>query len=132
MKGLIRQQISRLPFKYQASIQRDARGRKAARVAENGAIYNQSHKSHSSAQPGAASSLYWCRTREPLNQPLLKIPERAPPQEGLSSSRTRTRTRALCRSPQPLRIDRAAFCLLLAAERREAKSFLLPEEEGEN
>lgn len=70
MKGLIRQQISRLPFKCQASIQLAASGRKAARVEQNGTIYNQSQKSHSSAQPGATSSgsLYSCRTRETLNQ----------------------------------------------------------------
>lgn len=72
MKGLIRQQISRLPFKCQASIQRAASGRKAARVEQNGTIYNQSQKSHSSAQPGVASSgsLYCCGTRETLSQPL--------------------------------------------------------------
>lgn len=72
MKGLIRQQISRLPFKCQASIQRAASGIKAARVEQNGTIYNQSQKSHSSAQPGVASSgsLYCCGTRETLSQPL--------------------------------------------------------------
>lgn len=72
MKGLIRQQISRLPFKCQASIQLTASGRKAARVEQNGTIYNQSQKSHSSAQPDVASSgsLYCCGTRETLNQPL--------------------------------------------------------------
>lgn len=70
MKGLIRQQISRLPFKCQASIQLAARGRKAARVEQNGTIYNQSQKSHSSAQPGVTSSgsLYCCGTRETLNR----------------------------------------------------------------
>lgn len=70
MKGLIRQQISRLPFKCQASIQLAASGRKAARVEQNGTIYNQSQKSHSSAQPGVASSgsLYCSRTRETLNR----------------------------------------------------------------
>lgn len=70
MKGLIRQQISRLPFKCQASIQLDASGRKAARVEQNGTMYNQSHKSHSSAQPGVTSSgsLYCCGTRGTLNQ----------------------------------------------------------------
>ncbi len=70
MKGLIRQQISRLPFKCQASIQPAASGRKAARVEQNGTIYNQSQKSHSSAQPGVTSSgsLYCCGTRETLNQ----------------------------------------------------------------
>ena len=72
MKGLIRQQISRLPFKCQASIQCAASGRKAARVEQNGTIYNQSQKSHSSAQPGVTSSgsLYCCGTRETLSQPL--------------------------------------------------------------
>lgn len=70
MKGLIRQQISRLPFKCQASIQLAASGRKAARVEQNGTIYNQSQKSHSSAQPGVTSSgsLYCCGTRGTLNQ----------------------------------------------------------------
>lgn len=70
MKGLIRQQISRLPFKCQASIQLAASGRKAARVEQNGTIYNQSQKSHSSAQPGVISSgsLYCRETRETLNQ----------------------------------------------------------------
>lgn len=74
MKGLIRPQISRLPFKRQASIQRDARGIKAARVAENGSIYNQNHKSHSSAQPAAASSpcLHRGGTRDALNQLLFE------------------------------------------------------------
>ena len=56
MKGLIRQQISRLPFKCQASIQLATSGRKAARVEQNGTIYNQSQKSHSSAQAGVTSS----------------------------------------------------------------------------
>lgn len=70
MKGLIRQQISRLPFKCQAPIQLAARGRKAARVEQNETIYNPSQKSHSSALPGVTSSgsLYCCRTRETLNQ----------------------------------------------------------------
>lgn len=70
MKGLIRQQISRLPFKCQASIQLAASGRKAGRVEQNGTIYNQSQKSHSFAQPGVTSSgsLYCCGTRETLNQ----------------------------------------------------------------
>lgn len=70
MKGLIRQQISRLPFKCQASIHHTASGRKAACVEQNGTIYNQSQKSHSSAQPGVTSSgsLYCCGTRETLNQ----------------------------------------------------------------
>lgn len=70
MKGLIRQQISRLPFKCQASIQLTASGRKAARVKQNGTIYNQSQKSHSSAQPGVVSSgsLYCRGTSETLNQ----------------------------------------------------------------
>lgn len=37
---------------------------------QNGTIYNQSQKSHSSAQPGVTSSvsLYCCGTRETLNQ----------------------------------------------------------------
>lgn len=70
MKGLIRQQISRLPFKCHASIQLAASVRKATRVEQNGTIYNQSQKSHSSAQPGVTSSgsLYCCGTRETLNQ----------------------------------------------------------------
>lgn len=71
MKGLIRQQISRLPFKCQASIQMAASGRKEGRVEQNGTIYNQSQKSHSFAQPGVTSSsgyLYCCGTRETLYQ----------------------------------------------------------------
>lgn len=70
MKGLIRQQISRLPFKCQASIQLAARGRKAGRVEQNGTIYNQSQKSHSSALLGVTSSgcLQRFGTRETLNQ----------------------------------------------------------------
>lgn len=70
MKGLIRQQISQLPFKCQASIQLAASGRKAAHVEQNGTIYSQSQKSHSSAQPDDTSSgsLYCRRTRETLNQ----------------------------------------------------------------
>lgn len=70
MKGLIRQHISRLPFKCQASIQLAASGRKEGRVEQNGTIYNQSQKSHSFAQPGVTSSgyLYCCGTRETLNQ----------------------------------------------------------------
>lgn len=72
MKGLIRQQISRLPFKCQAPIQLAASGRKAARVEQNSTIYNQSQKLHSASQPGVTSSgsLHCCGTRETLNQPL--------------------------------------------------------------
>lgn len=42
----------------------------AARVEQNGAIYNQSQKSHSSSSPGVTSSgsLYCRRTRQTLNQ----------------------------------------------------------------
>lgn len=72
MKGLIRQQISRLPFKCQAPIQLAASGRKAARVEQNSTIYNQSQKLHSASQPGVTSSgsLHCCGTRETLTQPL--------------------------------------------------------------
>lgn len=70
MKGLIRQQISRLPFKRRAPIQLAASGRKASRVEQNGTIYNQGQKSHSSTQPDVTSlgSLYCFGTREALNQ----------------------------------------------------------------